>query len=205
MTFHFWCPITRASRDTTAEAYASRDNHARAATPLRSRNKREDQADRGGGTGGARGRVEASCLCGANCRVGLGGYNTHDPASPVNSNLASSFCKSCFRSCAFPAFTSLHNSQGYLPLKVFSNAMLTDSFCQNFAVMPTQAADCSNAQCPPIITTSATTTSHLPKRSSTTPTVQTRPRAVNPTRCLRTRFKVERGTGEDGKRMVDGR
>src|SRR5436190_9989330 len=121
----------------------------------------------GGGVSGASTRASTCSVWGVKCRKGLGGKSPHVPDTKVNSNFASSFCRSCWCSVALPALTILQSLHGYFPLKVFSSATATVSFWENFAAMLIHAADCSNAQCPPIIRTSDNTTSHLPRRRST--------------------------------------
>src|SRR5881394_2057861 len=99
--------------------------------------------------------------------MGLGGNSSHDPASVKKSNLVSSFSSSCFFSEALPALTILQSGHGCLPSKVFSSATETDSVLEKLTAMPSQAADCSNAQCPPMTITSASTTDNLLNRMNT--------------------------------------
>src|SRR4051812_18724977 len=73
----------------------------------------------------------------------------------------SSFCRSCSCDALRPSSTTLQSLQGCFPSKVFWSPSENPSVWLNWMAIPTQATDCSKAQCPPVARTSAATTSHL--------------------------------------------
>ena len=72
------------------------------------------------------------------------------------------FCSEC---C--PRWTILQRPQGCLPSKVFATASVSGVDWEKINTMPTQATDCSKAQCRPSESESATTSTILGNRKST--------------------------------------
>lgn len=122
---------------------------------------------RGGGTGGDSARFAAQSV-GTGSRVKADeGQGMEILESKQNSCFPSTFRASCFFSERLPSSTALHSLQGCLPSKVLRNASVRGASFENFTAIPTQATDCSNAQCNPSERFSVRTTSTLVDRGST--------------------------------------